>query len=82
MRTMSINMMGNKLIGQSLPNKKQKDKPAMCICKYMHVSCCCFIRNTFVRFATAFVTIRKLSLAFVTIVKQICKDLKIFLKHS
>ena len=53
-------MMGNKLIGQSLANKKQKDRPAMYVhvCKFTHVLCCCFIRNTFVR---AFVRIPKRS---------------------
>ena len=48
-------MIGNKLIGKSPANKKT----VMCICQLAtHVSCCCFIRNTFVRFATAFVRIR------------------------
>ena len=54
-------MLGNKLIGKSLANKKQKiDRQCVYANKLrMHVSCCCFIRNTFIRFATACVRIRK-----------------------
>ena len=35
MRTISVNMMGNKLIGQSLADKKQKDRPGNV---YMQIS--------------------------------------------
>ena len=38
MRTMSINMMGNKLIWQSLAYKKQKDRPAIGI--YANIRMC------------------------------------------
>ena len=70
-------MMGNELNERSLANK---DKEKYRQCAYMQISCShasgsCFIRNTFLRFAMAFVRIRNHSKACVTIVKQICKDL-------
>ena len=40
MRTISINMMGNKLIWQSLANKKQKERPSN---SYMQISYACVV---------------------------------------
>ena len=37
---MSINMMGNKLIGKSLANNKHKNRPVMCIYAYKLRMCC------------------------------------------
>ena len=52
-------MMGNKLIGQSLANKKQKRLTGIV---YMQLYACVVLlihRNTFIRFGTAFVSICK-----------------------
>ena len=51
---------GNKLIGQRLADIRQRETHAMCITKLVtHSSFSRFIRNTFVRFATAFASILK-----------------------
>ena len=66
MRTMGICMMGNKLIGMSLANQKQKDRQAMCI--YANKLRKCFV---VVLFATRSEDLQRHSKVFVSILKHL-----------